>query len=461
MKAKKVLLIGFGVGAICGGALLPLAASRSVPGGPPSDLFGVGGMLLSFSSMGALVTAYRQADELNRNPGAWGLASFLFPWAVPFALVFQKEGIYDPGWTARRKIRVADGQLTVRTGLLSSVRLRLDGLRLLSLTAPGGKTQWRWKPAQGPLTFESRSQVEFHPLDLMTDEDQRTLLSHYLKLFREGLTDKKGKLLPERKRLEVMTLFHLHLKGYDEREVTVTLKDVLAAGDDVLFALQDARVRRIQQLQEWLATNPEVAVGNAFPKSQRPVLSEKGIRLGKEFLPWEGIKALRVVEKSGVEVELRDPPSRWTRTRTLTAKQELVLAAAADVSFWADLHRFGNAAVVAGIEHDELAGLLDGMAVCTVCNTIRDAVPGQESECCHRLQVRFRRAEKGQACSHCGVGLSDEAVGVNTRIGEVFSRKGFVCSDCNRVSCLACAPKEDSGGPSLACLCGQPLAIRV
>lgn len=111
-------------------------------------------------------------------------------------------------------------------------------------------------------------------------------------------------------------------------------------------------------------------------------------------------------------------------------------------------------------EHEKLVDFLNGKAICQGCSTVVQVVPGELTTCCRQPQVRFLRDEKGKSCTSCGVTLSDEHLSVNTKIGELYAKKGFVCS-CGTLSCLDCAPKNDSGSPTMSCACGQPFAIRI
>ncbi len=119
-----------------------------------------------------------------------------------------------------------------------------------------------------------------------------------------------------------------------------------------------------------------------------------------------------------------------------------------------------HALAAAKAEHEKLVGILDGKAMCPGCGTVVQVVPGELTTCCQQLQVRFLRDEKGRSCTSCGVALSDEHLSVNTKIGELYAKKGFVCS-CGRLACIDCAPKNDSGVPTMSCACGQPFAIRI
>jgi hypothetical protein len=459
MNVRRVLLIVFGVGAVCGYALLPLAGMRSVPGGPASPLFGVAGMLVTVSALGALITGFKQAEAQNRDPGLWAFAAFLLPCLVPFVLASRQRVTFDPGRSARRKIRVAGDELVVRTGLFRRVRLPLAGLRLLTLSAPAGESRWKWKPTLGPLAFESRRGIEFHELDLMSDADARALLAHYLRVFEE-LKDKRGSLLPDRKRLEVMALAKLHLAGYDSTEVQITFKDILCATDDVLAALEMARRRRIERLKAWLATQPEIVLGTGLTKSTRVAVSGAGIRRGTDVLPWRGVKSVGITE-GRIEVELREPPSRWVRTWSIPVAKKSTLTAAAHFFFWLHLETAAHPDALDAGQHDRLAALLDGKAVCTGCNTVQEVTAGGLSACCQKLELRFRRADRNQKCSGCGTGLSDQAFGVETQLGDLIASHGFVCSVCGLGNCLGCTTKDASGEPAFTCACNAPLAIRL
>lgn len=459
MSVRRILLVVFGVGTVCGYALLPVADMLSTPGRPPSALFGVAGMVITFSALGALITAFKHAEALNRDPGGWALASFLFPYVVPFVLASRKRISFNPGRAARRRIRVIGDEVVVRTGVFGSVRLSLANLRLVTLSAPAGESRWKWKPSLGPLALESRRGIEFHHLDLMTDGNEQALLTHYRRVFDE-LKDRKGRMLPDRKRLKVMSIVKLHLEGYDTTRAQVTFEDILSATDDLLAALHATRARRVERLHTWLATSPEVIVGTALTKSGRATLSHKGIRCGKELLPWQGVKSVGITERS-IEIELREPPSRWARTWSIPVAKSSFMTAAADFFFWLHLARSANAEAPNADQYDAIVSLLDGKGVCTGCNTIGDIVPGRPSVCCQKPELSFRRAEKMRTCSRCGTGLSDETFGLDTQMGELIARNGFVCPACGLSACLPCTTTNASDHAVFSCACGAPLAIRL
>lgn len=460
VKVKKILLVIFGAGAISGYILLPVAGLQARSSGASSGLFGMAGMLITFSALGGLIAGYKQADETGLDPAAWAAAAFVFPWVIPFILAFKKESPYRASRAERKKLRVEGHTLIVRHHWLNQIQLPLDGMRLVSLTMPGGKSTRRWKPALGLLSFEHESEIESYQLDLISDQEFATLFHCLRKLFSEHLVNKRGRLLPERKRLEVMGFMKIHLKDYRNQESQISMRDVLLSPDDVIAALEKYRPQRIQRLRAWLLEKPEVMVGNGFPKSKRGMLGQQGIRCGKAFQPWENVQIVKILP-AAVWIGFANPPSRWEKAWSIQVDKKKNWLAAADFFFWRYLHLQGQSDRRPEDEHRQLVQILDGRVLCTGCLTVQDVMEGALSSCCQKPAIRFRAAQKEQHCSCCQAGLPDRLIGMQTPMAEIFPGNGFECPACGKQLCAKCASPAETAAPAAVCSCGGLLALRV
>jgi hypothetical protein len=112
-------------------------------------------------------------------------------------------------------------------------------------------------------------------------------------------------------------------------------------------------------------------------------------------------------------------------------------------------------------EHNLLVQALNGKMLCTKCASLHDCNSEELSPCCQKQQVRFRLADQGQSCSHCGFKFTHEQLGVDRKMRDIFSSNGFYCSHCGKTICLKCTLKNESDAPSFLCTCGKLLEIRI
>ena len=112
-------------------------------------------------------------------------------------------------------------------------------------------------------------------------------------------------------------------------------------------------------------------------------------------------------------------------------------------------------------EHKLLVEVLNGKMLCTKCASLQGSNCDELSPCCQKQQVKFRLAEQGQSCSHCGFNFSRELLGVESKMRDIFDKNGFYCPHCGKAICLKCTLKNESDAPSFLCSCGRLLEIRI
>jgi len=121
----------------------------------------------------------------------------------------------------------------------------------------------------------------------------------------------------------------------------------------------------------------------------------------------------------------------------------------------------GGVTVAAAEGSAALRSALAGKWICQ-CGTVRDgAHEGDRCPVCDGPLLRFVAAEPGQRCAGCGFLFSDAPIGVDDRMSDVWSRKGFRCSACGDGVCVSCMVRDETGDPTHRCGCGGALAIRL
>ena len=167
-------------------------------------------------------------------------------------------------------VTLEGAQLTVSTsGIRKSTQtVLLDSLRLAYLFLPQ-QVQWR-------LIAPSETRFRYVNLEALSEEP-----------FAEFAAMLKGQ--PPSGTSRCLFL----LAGYEGQSVTVSLKDCLDGGVDLLGKLQSHKASRAETRQVWLRGRPNVALSGVS-------FDMRGVQKGKRDIPWNALDYLEIRETSTV-----------------------------------------------------------------------------------------------------------------------------------------------------------------
>lgn len=218
------------------------------------------------------------------------------------------------------KITLQDNVLTVKQGLGKYVSLPLDALRLVYMFFPG---TFKW------YVVASRQDINGYNLDSLPEETIRKLFGELNEVIARGRSFTLGD-------------FKLCLAGYDNQSALISLKDVKKNKLDLLDRLLVYRKARLDRLEQWLLTYPEVRLDGGM--GAKAFINREGFRKGSDkFIPWKEVGTIQIAEKNfGISDFLVIPQGvstglyslkkyRYSLGNISTKKKELYIA---ECNFW-------------------------------------------------------------------------------------------------------------------------------
>jgi len=221
------------------------------------------------------------------------------------------------------KMTLQDNILTVGQGLGKYITLHLDSLRLVYMFFPGN---FKW------YVLTSSQDINAYNLDSLPDDTAGKLFKEIQEMVSQGSSFS-------------LSDFKLCLAGYDNSSALISLKEVKKSKVDVLGRLLSYRKTRLEKLNQWLLTYPEVKLEGGM--GAKAFINREGFRKGNnKFVPWSEVETLQVVDKNfgmsdflvvpkGVSTGLYSLKKyRYSLGNISTKKKELYIA---ECNFWRTL----------------------------------------------------------------------------------------------------------------------------
>jgi hypothetical protein len=218
------------------------------------------------------------------------------------------------------KISLKDNMLIVKEGMGKYTSLPLDALRLLYIFFPGN---FKW------YVVASSQNIEGYNLDSLPED----AFSRVTAEFKEKLLTEKTFILKDVK---------LCLADYANHSTVISLNDVKKSKVDLFDKLLLYRKPRVDKLNQWLTTYPEVRLEGGL--GAKAFVNKEGFRKGdNKFIPWNQVGTIQIVEKNfGLSDLLIIPQGvgtgiyslkkyRYSLGNISTKKKELYIA---ECNFW-------------------------------------------------------------------------------------------------------------------------------
>ncbi len=419
------------------------------------DWIGVFGLMFSLATIANVVLSYLYAGYLGRERIGWALAGLLFPYFAPLILAFLSEETYKPGKGGKGKFTLSDNLLEFKQGMFKKISLPLDSLRIVTLFLPGS-SKWR--------IFFSTSESEYINLDLLPEENFSGIIKSLTEIW-DKLSEQTDKKITDRDKLSALDCIKLYLVDYDNNFAGISLKDIKLSNVDFFEKLSSNRKERINRLEKWKGSNPEVVIKGSWGSTA--VLSKEGFKKGKNLMPWNEVDTIYeetshsltsmttlYVLPKGVKSGLFSFKKFGYGMRVPTKQKELYKV---ECNFFRNIFFSKDNS----IDEGQLAAFLSDKAICLKCGTVYPVQTEKISKCCGAALIRFCAAEKNQKCSFCGFEFSDETATIDQKVSALWEKKGLRCKKCGNLYCIKCAPKDSQGNPSFLCSCSETMDCRI
>ena len=173
------------------------------------------------------------------------------------------------------KITLNDNMLIIKEGMGKHTSLPLDALRLLYIFFPGN---FKW------YVVASSQDIDGYNLDSLPEDN----FSRVIEELKEKLLVEKNFILQDVK---------LCFADYANHSAVISLKDVKKNKVDLLDKLLLYRKPRVDKLNQWLATYPEVRLEGGM--GSKAFVNREGFRKGEnKFIPWKEVGTIQIAEKN-------------------------------------------------------------------------------------------------------------------------------------------------------------------